>query len=441
MHDSTRRLLCRLGFLLLCVLPTLAVAGWVSVICSPSYVAACKAAWETRLSQHLGLSVRLQGVQNPSRGVTVLEGLVLSDPETEARVASVRQIEIGYRGDELVVLAAQPELVSEEMWRLCEALHERVLRSPSASQVKVHFYAGEMNVKQSGDQGDSTLTDVHCRLTPTATGPQATIEFCDVALQMSEPAQLRITRNRQVSPPATRWELRTRSTPLPCYLLADHVEILANLGDLATFQGTVEAMQGADGWEGEVTGRFRDVDLDRLVTDRYDHKLSGTAEIVFRRAQFRGGRLIDAAGDMLCSGGVVSLSLLHQADKSLGLIADQRVRSVESDPLRRYQELKFGFTLNQQGLEIVGLCHSVGEGVVMTDYFGPLLTDRPQEVVQVAALVRTLSSRSGEHVPATYEACQLLHVLPIPEQTDPPQVGSRQPIYSPVRLLPRQEID
>jgi hypothetical protein len=215
--------------------------------------------------------------------------------------------------------------------------------------------------------------------------------------------------------------------------------ILANLGDLATFQGTAEAMLGADGWEGELTGRFRDVDLDRL-TECYDHKLSGSAEVVFRRAQFRSGRLVDAAGDVLCSGGVVSLSLLHEANKSLGLVADQSILSVESDPLRRYQELKFGFTLNQQGLQIVGLCHSVGEGVVMADYFGPLLTDRPQEVVQVAALVRTLSSSSGEHVPATYQAYQLLHVLPIPSQTDPPQIGTRQPIHTPVRLLPRQEI-
>ena len=96
MHDRTRRLLCRLGFLLLCVLPTLAVAAWASVVCSPAYVAARRVAWETRLSHHLGLSVQLQGVRNPTRGVTVLEGLVLSDPETEACVARVRQIEMGY---------------------------------------------------------------------------------------------------------------------------------------------------------------------------------------------------------------------------------------------------------------------------------------------------------------------------------------------------------
>jgi hypothetical protein len=435
MHDRTRRLLCQLAFVLLCVAPTLLVVTWIGVIRSPVYIAACHAQWETRLSQLLGLSVSLDSVVTSPRGATMLGGVTLTDPETNAAIAHVRLVEMGYNGEELIVLASQPELNGPEIWRLWEVLHERVLRSPIASDLKVHFYAGEVTVKQANDQSASTLTDVRCRLAPASTGPRVTIEFCDVALQMAEPAQLRITRNRQVSPPATRWELRTRSTPLPCSLLADRVQILACMGEHATFQGTVEAMSVAGGWEGEVSGRFRDVDLDRLVTDRYNHKLSGTAELVFRRAQFRGGRLLDAAGDVICGGGgAVSLSLLHQAEQSLGLVADARLRQVETDALRRYQELKFGFTMNEQGLKIVGLCHSVGEGVVMSDYYGPLLTDRPQEVIQVAALVRALASRGGEQVPATFEAHQLLHVLPIASQADKTDVGMRQPTYSPVRL-------
>jgi hypothetical protein len=170
------------------------------------------------------------------------------------------------------------------------------------------------------------------------------------------------------------------------------------------------------------------------VTYRYDHKLSGTAEIVFRRARFRGGKLIDAAGDVTCDGGVVSWSLLDQARKSLGFVADARVRTVEADTLWRYGQLKFGFTLNEAGLRIVGLCHSVGEGVVMADSYGALLTDKPQEIAQVVALVRTLASEHGEQVPATPEAYQLLHVLPIPSDSESPEVAVPRRIYSPLRL-------
>jgi hypothetical protein len=434
MHDRTRRHPCRLAFVLLCVAPTVGVATWVCAIRSPMYLAARRVQWEQRLSQLLGLSVSLDGVATSPGGPTLLERVTFSDPETGAVVGCIRQLEMGYHGDDFIVLAAQPELNGPEMWRVWEVLHERLLRSPLAAQFRAQLYAREMTVQRDADQQATTLTDVRCRLTPEAAGPQLTIEFRDVALQMSEPAQLCITRNRQVAPPSTRWQLRTRSTALPCSLLADHVRVLACLGDRATFQGTVEAMPVAGGWQGEISGRFRGVDLDRLVTDRYNHKLSGTAELVFRRACFQDGKLIDAAGDVLCDGGVVSLSLLHEADRSLGLVADQRIRSVETDPLRRYQELKFGFTLNEQGLRIVGLCHAEGEGVVMSDYFGPLLRDRPQDVVQVAALVRTLAARNGEQVPATYEAYQLLHVLPIPSRNDQTDASAQRPMYSPLRL-------
>jgi hypothetical protein len=439
MHDRTRRLLCRIGFLTLCVAPTLFIVMWICVVHSPAYVAHRKAIWERTLSDQLGLVVSLDGVSHPTRASTLLEGIDLTDVETGSRVARIRQIEMGRSGDQFLLLASQPEIQGEQIWRLWEVLHERILRGQAAAGWRAQLVAGEVTVHRADGEGASTLTDVRCQLAPTRDGPQATIEFRDVALQMAEPAQLRITRNRQVTPPATRWELNTRTTALPCSLLADQIEVLTWLGDEATFQGTVEAMPTAVGWEGEITGRFRNVDLDRVVTYRYDHKLSGAAEIVFRRAKFRGGKLIDAAGDVACDGGVVSWSLLDQARRSLGFVADARVLAIEADTLWKFQQLKFGFTMNEEGLRIVGLCQSANEGVVMADKNGPLLTDKPQEIAQVVALVRTLASENGEQVPATPEAIQLFHVLPVPSHSEPPEIAGPRPIYTPARLEPHLE--
>ncbi len=433
MHDRTRRLLCRIVFLTLCVSPTLFIMTWICVVHSPAYIAHRRATWERTLSDQLGLIVSLEGVSHPTRGSTLLEGVNLSDAETGSRVARIRQIEMGRSGGQFILIASQPEIQGEQIWRLWEVLHERVLRGQVAAGLRAQLAAGEVTVHRADGEGASTLTDVRCQLAPTRDGPQATIEFRDVALQMAEPAQLRITRNRQISPPATRWELNTRTTALPCSLLADQFDVLTWLGEEATFQGVVEAMPTAKGWEGEITGRFRSVDLDRVVTYRYDHKLSGTAEITFRRAKFRGGKLIDAAGDVTCDGGVVSWSLLDQARRSLGLIADASVLAVEADTLWQYQQLKFGFTLNEEGLQIGGLCQSANEGVVMANRHGPLLTDKPQEIAQVVALVRTLASENGEQVPATPEAYQLLHVLPIPSDSETPRVAGPRP-YTPARL-------
>lgn len=435
MHDRTRRLLCRLGFLLFCVAPTLGMAAWIGVVRSPAYIAACRAECERQLSEALGLDVSVQEVHRLLQGVTLLDGVVLTEPETGAPIARIRHLEFGFQDGRLMVLASQPEIDGQQVWRLWEALHERVLRARRASAVDAQLFAGEITIRQADGATATTLTDVRGQLTTADAGPQATIEFREAALQMSEPARLRITRNRQVTPPATRWALNTRSTALPCSLLADYLEVLRTLGEQAAFQGTIEAMPTAEGWEGEIAGRFCDVDLDR-VTERLKlrHKLSGAAEVVFRRASFRAGRLIDAAGDLSCNGGVVSRSLLYQANQSLGLAADSRLLTPQANTLVVFRELKLGFTLDKEGVQIAGQCQSAGSGVVMTDEGGPLLTNQSREAVQVTALVRTLAPDSGEQVPANYEAYQLLHVLPIPRESVANRSEIARPIYSPLRL-------
>jgi len=399
------------------------------------YVAYQRTSWERTLSDQLGLIVSIDKIDHPVRGVTALEVVELADPETRALVARIRQVEIGQNKDEWVLLASHPVIQGDRVGHFWEMLHDRLLRGHRSSDLRAQLVAGEVTIRRAEGDAASTLTGVRCRLAPTAEGPQATLEFRDVAFEMAEPAQLRVTRNRQVSPPATRWELHTGTTAFPCSVLAEQIEVLASLGDEATFQGTVEAMSTADGWEGRITGRFRQVDLDHVVTNRFDHKLSGTAEIVLQRAAFSSGKLVDAAGDVACEGGVVSWSLLDQAHESLGLIADARVRSIEANSLWRFHQLKFGFSLSREGVNIMGHCDSVGQGVIMADNNGPLLTDNPQEIAQVVALVRTLSSKNGEQVPATLEAYQLLHVLPIPSNRGNPEVAIPRPLRTPVRLL------
>jgi hypothetical protein len=417
-------------------MPTLLVAGWICVVRSSIYLAYQKAAFERTLSDGLGLIVSIDRIKYPLRGITELEGVELADPETHEGVARVGRIEMGRNGDELMLLASQPEIHGEKIRLLWEVLHDRILRGHRSSEMRAQLVAREVTIHGPDGDGASTLTGVRCRLVPLAEGPRATIEFRDVAVQTAEPAQFQVTRNRQVSPPATRWELLTGSTAFPCAVLADRVGILASLGDEATFQGSVEMTYTGHCWEGEITGRFRQVDLDRMVTSRYDHKLSGMAEIVFRRATFVSGKLVNATGDVTCEGGVVSWSLLDQARESLGLLADARVRSTVTDSLWPYRQLKFGFSLTAEGIDIVGHCDSAGEGVVMADDGGPLLADDPQRIAQVVALVRMLASSNGEQVPATPEAYQLLHVLPIPSGAKEPEIAAPRRIHSPVRLEP-----
>ncbi len=435
MHESTRRQLCRIAFLLVCLLPTAGVVVWVGVTRSSIYQRVRLARWQSELSTQWGLSVSLQAVSEPRRGVTLLDGIDVSDPETGAAIATIRQIEIGQHRGQRVIIAAQPEVQGDQIDRLWSAFHERILRSQWAGGSIVSVHVGELTIHRDDRGRSTTLTDVRSRIEGTAEGPQVSFEFRDVALQMVEPARVRVTRQRASAAPVTRWELDTRGTPLPCTLLADHLTALQWLGSDATFQGSLQIAQHPKGWQGELAGRFRSVDLDQLVSQRYDHRLTGEAQVLLRRARFHDGKLTDAAGDIFSPGGVVSRSLLAQADHSLGLVADSRVHDLQADMLWRYRALRFGFEITPEGLQIVGHCDHPSDGVVMMDQYGPLLTDQPDGIIEVTALVQTLATPGGHQVPATAEAYRLLHVLPIPSRSGRrDQIASPAVWYSPLRL-------
>ena len=80
MHDRTRRLLCRAGFLALCVLPTATVWAWTSSWTGAGH----RNAVAERAFAEARPAGMLADVAYPKPGLTLLEGLQLADPETAA---------------------------------------------------------------------------------------------------------------------------------------------------------------------------------------------------------------------------------------------------------------------------------------------------------------------------------------------------------------------
>jgi hypothetical protein len=184
------------------------------------------------------------------------------------------------------------------------------------------------------------------------------------------------------------------------------------------------------GWDGDVEGIFSQVDLEQLVTYRFPHKLSGVAQVTLNRAKFRNGRLVDAAGSLISQGGTVSRSLIDASVESLRLRPSQRLDELTASPCP-YQQLAFGFTINAEGLAISGNCDAAG--MLLADARGALLSDSKQTNLPVVALLRTLVPQSEVQVPATKETDALLHALPTPPISPPPDQNARPP-YSPLRL-------
>ncbi|MHB1035158.1 MAG: hypothetical protein ACYC35_10605 [Pirellulales bacterium] len=413
LHDSTRRWLCRLGFCVLCVLPTVAVLAGSLWIHLPWHARG----YERELSRRLGLAVTFASMTHPRPGVIALEGLTLADPETGMPILQCRRVEAERTRAALVLTASRPVLEADRLaqtWRLLE----RQLR-PETGWIQSDLKLASCEVVLRAGNRTQTLTEVQGQLTRLAGGSQAEVRFRLAGSEAApKPAQILVVRNRQMSPPATGFDLQTGDTPLPCSVLTAAFPGAARLGPRSTFTGRVWANNAADGWEGEITGQVAEIDLHELVTTQFPHKLSGMAQLRLKRGRFRHGRVEEAAGTLVAGRGIVSRSLVTSAVDSLQLVPGVDVDQLET--VLDYDQLAMEFTLDAAGLAIQGRCQKSEPGAILVERYRTLLAEPRSGPQPIDNLVRTLVPHNEVLVPATRETAWLVQVLPVPQLTLPP---------------------
>ncbi|MBI2481425.1 MAG: hypothetical protein HYV60_23135 [Planctomycetia bacterium] len=428
MHDSTRRIICRLAFVTLCLAPSGSLCAWVIYRATPMHAWQERAYWTESIYQTTGLLAEVENVRHPTRSRTLLEGVTLNDPDGGALVARVRVVEFAETDHGIVAIASQPEIEARQLQRLGQLLYQRILRGPRPAR-QFQLLSGELTLH--GTAGASTARDVRCLVSSNSGKVEATIDFLLASFEMHSPAQVKLTRERGEGKALTSWQIRTGGTPLPCDMVADYLPALQSLGPHSRFQGTVWVQHDAQSWDGEIAGRFLDVDLDSLV-EPFPHKLSGTAEIALSHTSFRQGKLVEAAGALSSNGGTISLSLLTAAAESLKLGSNVG-NDEQADALLGYGQLAFGFQIDGSGLQLSGLCDERQEGVLLVGKSGNLLLDSRAELIPSIALARALVPQSDFQVPATSATEALLRALPLPSPTLPSSGTARRP-WSPIKL-------
>jgi hypothetical protein len=410
MHERTRRNLCRLAFLALAVLPTLGTVTWIGYRESPLYAFVQRSEWERRLFDWTGMHVRVEQMEFPGGGSLLFHRLTLTDPDGGAPAATVRQMELAYHPQGIVVLLSQPEVAQGKFLRLWDVLEQRVLQGPRPGTA-VQITSGEVTL-EVGSRAQ-TFTTVRCTVEPFENNVRAWLEFQLAGVPMPGPAQLRIERHRQLATPATSWSLHS-DTPLPCHVFTDYLPPLARFGDRASFQGTVSCMATRDGWSSEVAGRLLQVDLSRLTED-LPHRLSGDATIVLDRVVFDRGLVHSATGSVVSTGGTVSRSLITALAEHIPLSAPE-VMLAASTPLTNYDRLAFRFTVAADGFALSGLDPGAGD-VLLTVGGQPLLAGDRTVRYPLVSLVRALAPDSVHLVPATEITKPLLQLFTFPAPT------------------------
>jgi hypothetical protein len=431
MPSPTRLLVCRIGIVVFCLLPTATVGGWIAQRTSGQFAIAQRAEWERELTGRLGFKVEIGSVSYPSHSLATLEGVRLHDPETHALIAQAGLIEVAHAEDGWQVQAWQPRIAAGRLTYILRTIDERLLRTASAGESQIAISARELLVE---DQHTGlSLVNVTAQFDSTPQGPAAELRFQPPSA--AAPISLIIARNRQGSAPITVWQLDTGTSALPVELLAAAAPQAGRLGSNCRFAGQIALEDSAGKLSGQWSGTLTEVDLDSLVTEHFPHQLSGLATVKIERATLNRGKLTEIRGTVQARDGAISHSLLTAAQEHLQLELASENPSIQPGRAVAYRQLSLGFAISERGLSLTGSADPTQPGVLLANAAGPLLTAPPQHAAPPTSLLRALLPDNEYQVPATRQTDALVSLLPVPDLA-PAQTARRGDNHTPTRLAP-----
>lgn len=377
MHLPRAHFACRVGFVLLCLLPTVAVAGWIVQRSLPGFVLSQKEEWEQGLSRQLGLRVTCEALDYPRPDTAELRNVAFHDPETGSPVASLALLEVLYSDQGWKLIGHQAVLETAHLPMLRTQFDQRWLRRGKdewSSRSQCEIILRELTLQ--GSERSLTLVDVAGTWNPAETGP-----VCEIAFRLPEtgPDKPRgrwfVQRNRQTTPPTTHWVFETGATPLPCALAAPGWPQLHQLGHAAEFSGKLDVVQSGDQIFGTITnGVIQNLDLDALVSEQSPYLLRGNALARIENAEFTHKKVTAIRGTIQASSGLIDRALLAASAEHLHLTAPPPAALGPDNSPLSYLRLSCGFDLREGTLRLVGHADPLRpEHVLITTGAGALL--------------------------------------------------------------------
>lgn len=404
---SKRRLrLCRWGFLLLCVVPTIVVATGIALPnrCQP---------WEDLARDQTGLVATIGEVSHPEPNATLLQKVVLADPDVGV-VAKLRAVEIDGSDKTFTFSLTHPEIRADRLDRVCRAIQQRALRKrPLLTGIEAYCRQLTLLLPAKGAKSPSpiaTLSDVKCRITATAKGNKFDLRFSLAGSASASPCRLTIERQSSGnSEPSVAWQIATHDCFVPCRVLSSVFPPLDRLGPDCQFRGSIQGVTNRQGWTGSVQGEFTEIDLYRLVQEQFLHTLEGAADVTLTELKFHNSQIVVAKGRLRGQRGTIGNSLLAAAAEHLGCRSQNNLAGTAT----RYRVIDFSFDVLSDRVALRGNCKAQPTTMIEGVLGEPLL-DEPKHASRLAALARTLVPHRDVQVPLTRETSKLLSLFPIP---------------------------
>ncbi len=394
-HERIQRRVCRIAFVALCALPTLATLVWVLYFHRPWQ----ERDWQRTFEQTLHVRADVTQVSAPRPLERTLNDLRLTDLSTAATLLKIKQLHIG----------PGQILTTDEL---------------QFDSLQITTLASAVNIWLAGDQftgvtlqADQVLIDDgmrnSCQLRDTVVQSQILpngerrLALQGMLGESNKPVRLVIDRRNDGSWQAT---LDAQQTKLPTWLVANLVPG-AGRWEGAAFNGVVQWHSQANNVAGSFRGHIAPIDVQKWVGEQSPLKLATQAELQFENLNWCDERIELAQGTLKTSSGTVSPAMLTELKKGLFCVVKDESLLSSQEPLK-FDQFACHFHLDAAGLSASGNCPIEKDCLVAAG--GKALVMQPAySNLPLSRFVRLFCPLQGEWLPATAEAVELADRLPL----------------------------
>jgi hypothetical protein len=420
LHETTRRRVCRMAFVALCALPTLATTAWIAHWHRPWRVSD----EELRLSSALRSDVRLVDWREPRPGATqtsTVRIVISGAAEPLVDAAQVRSTSM----DESQQISIGR--VAIDVSRLDAALERAANWLTDRSPRVVRISVDEVVLQDPATQNAYTLRQVEIRA-ERAGGAAWKMQFLARGGTGDDGARtLRISCERSVgdAEPVTRATIEATAEPLPAWLLSSAGPIFGSVGNEASFAGLLQIETRGAELVGVARGDIHQAALEDMLPASSPCRAHGAAQVRLADLRWRNAQIEHLTASLKAEAVRVNRALLDGAIKSLWF-GQERIGPMPTGDAAEtiaFDAVALRIDFNREGLSIGGDFPPEAKmppGCVAVSG-GRQFLIQPKYLLQAGWWVQFVTGSDAAMIPATQEAVGVAARLPLPEAATVPK--------------------
>jgi hypothetical protein len=417
LHETMRRRVCRLAFVALCALPTLATAAWIVHWHRPWRVSD----EELRLSSTLRSEVRLVDWREPRPAATQTSSLrIVISGAAEPLVEAVN-VRSSCVGDAQVISIGRLSIDARRLNAVLERAADW-LTDGTLGPVRLTVDELVFDDTAAGTRFALRRVELHAIRTGNETWKLQLIGRSGAG--SDDARALRITCERDAADhvPVIRAAIDATEVHLPAWLLRSAAPVFGSVGNSALFAGLLEGIEVRDAEvSGSARGDIHNAALEAMLPATSPCRVEGTCPVTLGNLRWRHHQIEHLAGAMKADRIRVNRAVLNGATKYLWFgqvgIGPARAGEAMEAEMVVVDAVAIRFDFSRQGLSVGGDFPpeaNLPVGCVAVKDGTPLLM-QPQYLLPAGLWVQFVAGPAAATMPATQEAVNAARRLPLPE--------------------------